>query len=56
MTKIALCGNPNAGKTTVFNALSGMNLRVGNYNGATVSAFEKDITKDTAICDLPGVF
>ena len=56
MTKIALCGNPNAGKTTVFNALSGMNLRVGNYNGATVSAFETDITKDTAICDLPGVF
>ena len=56
MTKIALCGNPNAGKTTIFNALSGMNLRVGNYNGATVSAFETDITKDTEICDLPGVF
>lgn len=56
MTKIALCGNPNAGKTTVFNALSGMNLRVGNYNGATVSAFETEVTKDTSICDLPGVF
>jgi ribosome-interacting GTPase 1 len=35
--RIALVGNPNAGKTTLFNALTGQNQKVGNYTGATVS-------------------
>lgn len=56
---IALAGNPNAGKTTVFNALTGLNYRVANYPGVTVEKREGIITHNGItykLIDLPGVY
>ena len=56
--KIALAGNPNSGKTTLFNALTGSNQTVGNWPGVTVEKkegkYKKD--KDVVIMDLPGIY
>ncbi len=59
MKTIALVGNPNSGKTTVFNALTGSNQHVGNWPGVTVERKEgKFIYKDTeyTVVDLPGTY
>ena len=56
--KIALAGNPNCGKTTLFNALTGSNQTVGNWPGVTVEKkegkYKKD--KDVIVMDLPGIY
>ena len=56
--KIALAGNPNCGKTTLFNALTGSNQFVGNWPGVTVEKKEGKLKKDESIIltDLPGVY
>ena len=56
--KIALAGNPNAGKTTLFNALTGSNQFVGNWPGVTVEKKEGKLRKhnDVIITDLPGIY
>ena len=56
--KIALAGNPNCGKTTLFNALTGSNQFVGNWPGVTVEKKEGKLTghKDVIIMDLPGIY
>jgi ferrous iron transport protein B len=61
--KIALVGNPNSGKTTVFNYLTGQFKKVGNYGGVTVDHFEANLRKkymdnhkSITIVDLPGTF
>ena len=55
---IALAGNPNCGKSTLFNALTGSNQYVGNWPGVTVEkkggAYKKD--KEVNITDLPGIY
>ena len=59
MVKIALAGNPNAGKTTLFNALTGSNQFVGNWPGVTVEKKEgklKGHKDDVVIMDLPGIY
>ena len=59
MIKIALAGNPNAGKTTLFNALTGSNQFVGNWPGVTVEKKEgklKGHKDDVVIMDLPGIY
>ena len=55
---IALCGNPNSGKTTLFNVLTGSNQKVGNWPGVTVeqkTGFYKQ-DKGVAIVDTPGIY
>ncbi|MBR7098792.1 MAG: ferrous iron transport protein B [Clostridia bacterium] len=56
--KIALAGNPNCGKTTLFNALTGSNQYVGNWPGVTVEKKEGKLKKhdDVIITDLPGIY
>lgn len=56
--RIALAGNPNSGKTTLFNALTGSNQYVGNWPGVTVEKKEGKLkkNKDVVITDLPGIY
>ena len=59
--KIALAGNPNCGKTTMFNALTGANQYVGNWPGVTVEKKEgilksKKIREEVIVTDLPGIY
>ena len=56
--KIALAGNPNSGKTTLFNALTGSNQFVGNWPGVTVEKKEGRLKgdKEVSIIDLPGIY
>ena len=56
--KIALAGNPNSGKTTLFNALTGSNQFVGNWPGVTVEKKEGKWkgNKEVVIMDLPGIY
>lgn len=63
MSKIAIAGNPNSGKTTVFNTLSGKNERIGNWAGVTVEKKEARLRRrfnktnlDVIIVDLPGAY
>ncbi len=59
LPKVALVGNPNAGKTSVFNALTGSNQRIGNYPGVTVERATGRMTSDGAtveIVDVPGLY
>src|SRR5579864_6649392 len=56
---VALVGNPNAGKSTVFNALTGLRQQVGNFPGVTVERVEGFFTHDGArvvVTDLPGTY
>lgn len=56
--KIALTGNQNSGKTTLFNRLTGANQRVGNFPGVTVEKKEGDLlaTQNVTVVDLPGIY
>ena len=56
--RLALAGNPNSGKTTMFNALTGSNQRVGNWPGVTVEKKEGRLKadKDITLTDLPGIY
>lgn len=58
--RVAIAGNPNSGKTTIFNALTGMRLKVGNYPGVTIErregALRSDPTGRTLLIDMPGTY
>ena len=58
--KVALIGNPNTGKTSLFNQLTGLNQKVGNYPGITVDKKEGisklSSTRNAIITDLPGTY
>lgn len=57
--KVALVGNPNSGKTTLFNCLTGSNLYVGNWPGVTVEKKEgnlRDTARNITLVDLPGIY
>ena len=57
--RVALVGNPNVGKTTLFNALTGLSLRVGNWSGVTVAAHSATFTlgsQSIELVDLPGLY
>ena len=56
MINVALFGNPNVGKTTVFNLLTGSNQYVGNWPGVTIDKKEGFLGKDIKIVDLPGIW
>ncbi len=56
MINVALLGNPNVGKTTVFNLLTGSNQYVGNWPGVTIEKKEGYLNKDIKIVDLPGIY
>lgn len=56
MINVALFGNPNVGKTTVFNLLTGSNQYVGNWPGVTIDKKEGFLGKDIKIIDLPGIY
>ncbi|MGX7108015.1 ferrous iron transport protein B [Facklamia miroungae] len=58
MRKIALVGNPNCGKTTLFNVLTGANQKVGNWPGVTISKKEGHLLADPTVVlvDLPGIY
>ena len=56
MINVALFGNPNVGKTTVFNLLTGSNQYVGNWPGVTIEKKEGYLKKDIKIVDLPGIY
>ena len=59
MKKIALAGNPNCGKTTLFNCLTGKTAHVGNWPGVTVDKKEgvyKKTKEPLSIVDLPGIY
>ena len=56
MINVALLGNPNVGKTTIFNAITGLNQYVGNCPGVTIEKREGYFGKDIKITDLPGIY
>lgn len=56
MVNVALLGNPNVGKTTLYNALTGSNQYVGNWPGVTVDKKEGFLSEDIKIVDLPGIY
>lgn len=56
MIKVALLGNPNVGKTTIFNALTGLKQRVGNWPGVTIEKREGKLGNNINIVDLPGIY
>ena len=56
MINVALFGNPNVGKTTIFNLLTGSNQDVGNWPGVTIEKKEGYLNKDIKIVDLPGIY
>ena len=56
MINVALFGNPNVGKTTVFNLLTGLNQYVGNWPGVTIEKKEGYLNDNIKIVDLPGIY
>ncbi|CEP81271.1 ferrous iron transport protein B [Paraclostridium sordellii] len=56
MINVALLGNPNVGKTTIFNAITGLKQRVGNWPGVTIEKREGKLGESITIVDLPGIY